>query len=312
MGKAQVRVAVRVCAGDELLAEPALGLEQQVTDVDPPVGIVPDGALREPAAAGRGLLGHGTIASWRHRKERTRLMPEDTPSEERGHTTDVGQSMAGHRPPGDPRPAAVTFLTTEHFTLQGARAATIAESTGRASMFLFSVSGGLVALGLIATASRVGTAFYAFGLILLPTLTFVGFVTFERAVQSGREDLDYARRIALLRGYYFDRAPELTSYLMSVPGPEPMRVLGLSAGRWQAFRTVAAMVAVITAVLAGSAIGLLTAVAWEHSLAAALIAGGVVAIAALAAMMRLQQSAWEQAASAPVGFDADDTEPVQR
>ena len=214
-------------------------------------------------------------------------MPEDTRSEEGGDTTDVDPGMAVHRPHGDPRPAAVTFATTEHFTLQGARAATIAESTGRASMFLMSVSGGLVALGLIATASRVGTAFYAFGLVLLPTLTFVGFVTFERALQSGIEDLGYARRIALLRGYYFDEAPELTSYLMSVPGPERLRVLGLGEGRWQAFRSVAAMVAVITAVLAGSAIGLLAAVASEHSLAAALVAGGVVALAALAAMMRL-------------------------
>ena len=240
-------------------------------------------------------------------------MPEDTRSEEGVDPTVVDPSLAVHRPHGDPRPAAVTFVTTEHFTLQGARAATIAESTGRASMFLFSVSGGLVALGLVATASRVGTAFYAFGLVLLPTLTFVGFVTFERALQSGMEDLGYARRIALLRGYYFDEAPELISYLETVPGPEPLRVLGLSAGgRWQAFRTVAAMVAVITAVLAGSAIGLLTAVASEHSLAAALVAGGVVALAALAVMMRLQQSAWEQAASAPVSFGPDDTEPVQR
>ena len=52
----------------------------------------------------------------------------------------------------DPPQAAVTFVTTEHFTLQGARAATISESTGRASTFLGSVSGGLVALGLVATA----------------------------------------------------------------------------------------------------------------------------------------------------------------
>src|SRR5216110_2705875 len=108
--------------------------------------------------------------------------------------------MSVQRTHGDPRPAAVTFITTEHFTLQGARASTIAESTGRASMFLAAVSGGLVALGLIATASRVGTAFYAFGLILLPTLSFVGLVTFERVVQSGIEDRGYAHRIALLRG----------------------------------------------------------------------------------------------------------------
>jgi hypothetical protein len=44
--------------------------------------------------------------------------------------------------------------------LQGARSATIAESNGRANMFLAAVSGGLVALGLVATASRLGSAFY--------------------------------------------------------------------------------------------------------------------------------------------------------
>src|SRR5688572_28232356 len=74
----------------------------------------------------------------------------------------------------EPAPAAVAFITTEHFTLQGARASTVAESTGRATMFLGSVSAGLVALGLMATATEVGRAFYAFGLILLPTLSFVG------------------------------------------------------------------------------------------------------------------------------------------
>jgi hypothetical protein len=220
--------------------------------------------------------------------------------------------VAVYRPHGDPRPAAVTFATTEHFTLQGARASTIAESTGRASTFLAAVSGGLVALGLIATASRVGTAFYAFGIILLPTLTFVGLVTFERVLQSGIEDFGYARRIALLRGYYFDEAPELNPYLMSVPGPDRLRMLGLWEGRWQAFRSVAGMVAVITAVLAGSAIGLLAVVALEHSLAGALVAGGVVALAALARIMRFQLSAWDRAASAPVSFDADDTGAVRR
>jgi hypothetical protein len=45
-------------------------------------------------------------------------------------------------------------VTTEHFVLQGARSATIAESTGRASMFLAAVSGGLVALGLVRTVAR--------------------------------------------------------------------------------------------------------------------------------------------------------------
>ena len=34
-------------------------------------------------------------------------------------------------------------------------------------------------------------------------------MTFERVLQSGIEDMSYARRIAVLRGYYFDNAPEL-------------------------------------------------------------------------------------------------------
>jgi hypothetical protein len=89
-------------------------------------------------------------------------------------------------------------VTTEHFTLQGARSSTISESTGRASVFLGAASGGLIALGLVASAAKTGVAFYMFGLILLPTLAFVGLATFHRVLQSGIEDLRYARRIAQL------------------------------------------------------------------------------------------------------------------
>jgi hypothetical protein len=194
------------------------------------------------------------------------------------------------RADSDPRPAAVTFVTTEHFTLQGARAQTVSESTMRASVFLGAVSGGLIALGLVATAAKTGAAFYSFGLILLPTLAFVGLATFHRVLQTGTEDLAYARRIAQLRGYYFDHAPELAGYLLNPA--EALPAPGLGIGRWQQFVTLAGMVAVITAVLAGSAGGLLAAVASGHSLAAALVAGVVVAAAALTGLMRYQNSAW--------------------
>ncbi len=111
---------------------------------------------------------------------------------------DTGGGINPYQPDGDPRSATVTFVTTEHFTLQGARSSTISESTGRASVFLQAVSGGLIALGLVASAARTGAAFYTFGLILLPTLAFVGLATFHRVLQSGIEDLGYARRIAHL------------------------------------------------------------------------------------------------------------------
>jgi hypothetical protein len=199
----------------------------------------------------------------------------------------------------DPRPSAVNFVTTEHFALQSARAATIAESTGRATMFLTSASGGMIALGLVATATGVGTAFYAFGLVLLPTLAFVGLVTFERAVQIGLEDYVLMRRIALLREYYFREAPELQGYLMNVPLSEVLAAGSLLAGRaqfgGQSLRTVAGMVGVITAVLAGATAGLVAIAASSHSLAAALISSVVVALAAMILLMRFQVRAYRQA-----------------
>jgi hypothetical protein len=186
-------------------------------------------------------------------------------------------------------------VTTEHFTLQGARAATIAESTGRAAIFVGAVSADLVALGLIATATRIGTTFYVFGLILLATLSFVGFVTFERVLQSGIEDFGYAERIARLRAYYFDWAPELIHYLASVPPSQRLALQGMPGGYWQRFRTIAGLVGVVTAVLTGAAAGLLAAVAADHSGVDGFITGGAVGVASLAALLRFQRSAWQQA-----------------
>jgi hypothetical protein len=204
----------------------------------------------------------------------------------------------------EPAPAAVSFVTTEHFTLQGARASTVAEATGRATLFLGAVSGGLVALGLIATAGGVGAAFYAFGLILLPTLAFVGLVTFDRVLQSGIEDFGYAHRIARLRGFYFEYAPELVDHLVSVPSDQRLQIQGLPGGsRWQPFLTIAGMVSVITAVLAGSAAGLGAAVLFDHQLAAALIAGVPVAVAILVWLLRIQAAAWDRVSAARLFAD---------
>jgi hypothetical protein len=210
--------------------------------------------------------------------------------------TNNEQALTG--PGGDPRASVVSFITTEHFTLQGARAATISESTGRASAFLASVSGGLVAWGLVATATGVGDAFYAFGLVLLPTLAFIGLVTFERTLQSGVEDLGYARRIARLRAYYFDNAPELAPYLLSVAPAERLRVQGLRGGYIQGFRTFAGMTAVITAVLTGAEAGVAVVAAFDIA-AAALASGGGVALGVLFVLMRYQRGVWERAATEP-------------
>jgi hypothetical protein len=172
-------------------------------------------------------------------------------------------------------------------------------------MFLAAVSGGLVALGLVATASSLGAAFYGFGLVLLPTLAFVGFVTFERALQSSIEDTEYARRIALLRGYYFEHAPEVAPYLPSAPPAERLLMQQMPGDRWQGYRTVAGMVAVMTAVLAGSTAALAAILIFDDSLAAAVISGTLIAVPTMIAMIQHQDSKWERAAAVPVMPDED-------
>jgi hypothetical protein len=114
------------------------------------------------------------------------------------------------------------------------------------------------------------------------------------------------RRIALLRKYYFREAPELQQYLVSVSLSEVLTAGRLLAGGGQLFagqslRTVAGMVGVITAVLAGATASLAAIAASSHSLAAALISGVVVALAAMTVLMRFQVRAYRSLADLDSG-----------
>jgi hypothetical protein len=57
------------------------------------------------------------------------------------------------------------------------------------------------------------------------------------------------------------------------------------------------MVGLVTAVLVGSAVGLLAAVVSDHLLVVAAVAGVLVAIAVLAALIHFQVSTWRRAAA---------------
>ena len=50
---------------------------------------------------------------------------------------------------------------------------TIAEVNGRSSLFVGAVSSGLIALAFVGQLSHLGTAFYVFSLVVLPTLFFL-------------------------------------------------------------------------------------------------------------------------------------------
>jgi hypothetical protein len=152
------------------------------------------------------------------------------------------------------------FLTTEHFTLQTAKAATIAEANGRSTLYLASVSSAVVALAFIGQVSQVGQSFFIFGLVLLPALLFLGLFTFERILQVCIEDIVMASGINRIRHYYIEMAPEVKPYFIrssydDIPGIQ--LDMGIAPSPWQLVLTNAGMIGVINSILASVFSGLL-------------------------------------------------------
>src|SRR5438874_4805054 len=143
---------------------------------------------------------------------------------ERGSTR-----MLPHQMNDEERNRIIQVITTEHFTLQTARAEITTETNGRSSVFLASVSSAIVALAFIGQVSSIGPAFYVFALLLFPTLFFLGLVTFARVVQASTWDFIYFRGITRIHHLYVELTPQLERYFVlptaddafvkNIPGP---------------------------------------------------------------------------------------------
>jgi hypothetical protein len=151
-------------------------------------------------------------------------------------------------------------LTTEHFTLQTARSATIADSNGRSALYLATVSGAVVALAFIGQVDRLGRAFYLFALALLPALVLLGVLTYLRLVQTAVEDLFYARAINRIRRHYVDLDPDGARWFVVCGFDDPagmLAAMGLATpgsaapSHGHVWPHAATMVAVVTSMIAG-------------------------------------------------------------
>jgi hypothetical protein len=183
----------------------------------------------------------------------------------------------------------LTALTTEHFTLQGARSQTVSESASRATLYVMAVSSTLVGLGFIGQVSEVGDVFDIFALTVLPTLYVLGLFTFVRLVESSIEDVLYGRAINRIRNYYLDLAGEQAKLFVLSGHDDPAGVLanmGLSPTRWRLYFTTATMIAVINSVVGGAAVALAIGLAFDASLGVAAGVGGGFAIVSLLLMRR--------------------------
>jgi hypothetical protein len=188
----------------------------------------------------------------------------------------------------------VSIMTTEHYTLQSGRAMTISEATGRASLFVGAVSSGLVALALVAQLSHLSTAFFAFSLVVLPTLFFMGLITFGRVMQSGLADVTYARGINRIRHLYLEYAPQMQPYFILGTHDEEEETLRQESmlPTWvQGFFGMASMVAILNSVLAGSFLGLLF-ILFALPLWACIVAGVSGFLVCVVLLQIYQQGQW--------------------
>ncbi|MEZ2126250.1 MULTISPECIES: hypothetical protein [unclassified Sinorhizobium] len=192
------------------------------------------------------------------------------------------------------------FMTTEHFVLQTARAATIQEANQRANLFITTVSSGTIALAFVAQVTQMGTAFVLFSLILLPCLYFLGFVTFVRAVQVAIEDMVHARGMARIRHYYIEVAPLMERYLVHATHDDDLAVRsdkGLRPSYWQSFMSTAGMVSMIDGAIAGVFAGIIAKAVSGWPMGFAVVAGIVVFTASTVLLRRYHVRAWKAAES---------------
>src|SRR5215467_7780779 len=190
----------------------------------------------------------------------------------------------------------VTIMTTEHYNLQTGRSMTIAEANGRSSLFVGAVSSALIALAFVGQLSHLGTTFYVFSLVVIPTLIFMGLITFERVLQSGSADFMYAIGINRIHHLYLEYAPQMQPYIIFTAHDEREGILSREMMHlsWrQVFLTVAGMIAVLNSVLVGSFVGLLLA-AFTLPLWACTSAGVVAFLVSGAIHQRYQWGQWMQ------------------
>jgi hypothetical protein len=191
---------------------------------------------------------------------------------------------------GEPdRQALMTALTTEHFTLQGARSQTASETASRAALYIGAVSSTLVALGFLGQISDVGDLFHTFALTALPTLYVLGVFTFVYLVHCGAEDFRYALAINRIRNYYKQVAGDQAELFLLSGHDDAQGVLANMAvpfERRTRYFTFGSMVAFINSVVGGSAIAIALGVVADVSLGLATGAGGVAAIVSVALLLR--------------------------
>jgi len=197
----------------------------------------------------------------------------------------------------EPQTAFLSALVTEHVVLQTAASATVTEAASRTSLYVFSLSSSLVAMGFV---SQFPQTFRLFAAAILPALFVLGVFTTVRLVDTGLENQHFLRGIARIRGYYRTLTPDAAVYFSSESGrwPEAHAAPPLWYGTRIALLTTAAtMIAFINSIVAGASVTLLVNSLFSvYHISVAVTVGFAAAAGLMAAFLAYQQRRYLAAA----------------
>jgi len=180
------------------------------------------------------------------------------------------------------------ILSTEHWSLLASRSLAWNESFSRAGMFLTTLTGAIVALGLVGGASGFGEAFTLFALVILPVVLFIGVATWIRLSSSNYHEALCVIGMNRIRAAYLELAPDLERYFV-MSAHDDFRGIGVTMGVqpgggrlfWlaQMLAGTPTVVMILNSVLAGAIAAIATIRIGAASVTALLLGGTTFAIA---------------------------------
>lgn len=179
------------------------------------------------------------------------------------------------------REAILTALTTEHSVMQGVINASVNEQQARASMFLLSASGALVAIGLMAQSAN----FLLFTGVVIAAVYATGLLTTFRLVDVAMESMQSEVTIAKIRHYYRTLGGPAEQLFEEPLGRWPEGKLDsahITGELLGLLTTAASMIACVNGFIGGTGLALLVYHLASTNVAVAVLAGAIFAVAQVA------------------------------
>ncbi len=178
-------------------------------------------------------------------------------------------------------------IHNEYFVLQGASSSSIAEASSRASLYLLTLSSGLVSLGFVVGLAP--TVFTAFAAASLTTIFVLGWFTVFRLIDTSIANVRALRAMAHIRSFYGTLHPRAHEFFETTgnEAADATKMLAIRRTSSSLYGTMASMIGAVNGVVGGAGAAMLLSIVLPDW--AAVAVGIVVAAALFGAVMVFQR-----------------------